>query len=222
VRKTQNIANYSGIGEVLYTRNPRAKNLSIRINQQGEVRVTIPRLVSWSRAETFFLSRQNWVVKKLEEMNSKACRDFPPSQGETLRIRGSDFPIELQKGDSGSEDAMWRILKQEALEYLPQRVAVLAKAHGYKITGLKIRKMKTRWGSCTSRKSINLNSWLMMIPDKLSDYVILHELAHTRFPDHSRLFWEELDRTTEGLSRVYRKELRDHKMMCFPKKNSGQ
>ena len=214
--------NYSGIGEVLYTRNPRAKNLSIRINQQGEVRVTIPRLVSWSRAETFFLYRQNWVVKKLEEMNSKACRDFPPSQGENLRIRGSDFPIELQKGDSGSEDAIWRILKQEALAYLPQRLADLAKTHGYKITGLKIRKMKTRWGSCTSRKSINLNSWLMMIPDKLSDYVILHELAHTRFPDHSHLFWEELDRTTEGLSRAYRKELRNHKIMCFPKENSDQ
>lgn len=222
MKKTQNIVNYSGIGEVLYSRSPRARNLSIRINQQGEVKVTLPRMVSWSRGEAFFLSRQHWVVKKLEEMNSKGCRGSVPSTGERFRIRGREFIIGLSKGDSGSEDAIWRILRQEALDYLPQRVTELAESHGYKITGLKIRKMKTRWGSCTSRKSINLNSWLMMLPDALSDYVILHELAHTRFPDHSRLFWEELDRTTEGLSRVYRKELRNHKIMCFQEDNSGQ
>lgn len=222
MKKTQNIVNYSGIGEVRYSRNPRARNLSIRINQQGEVRVTLPRMISWSRGEAFFLSRQQWVLKKLEEMNSKGCRDSLPSVGERLRIRGREFTIELLRGESGSEEAIWRILRKEALNYIPQRVNDLARAHGYTITGLKIRKMKTRWGSCTSRKSINLNSWLMMLPDALSDYVILHELAHTRFPDHGRLFWEELDRTTNGLSRVYRKELRNHKIMCFQEDNQGQ
>lgn len=54
MKKTQNIVNYSGIGEVRYSRNPRARNLSIRINQQGEVRVTLPRMISWSRGEAFF------------------------------------------------------------------------------------------------------------------------------------------------------------------------
>ncbi|TFH25986.1 MAG: M48 family peptidase [Bacteroidia bacterium] len=222
MNKSQNIVNYRGIGEVVYTRNPRARNFSIRINQQGELRVTVPRMVSWRRAEAFFLSRQNWVLKKLEQMNSKYCRDSLPSEGESLRIRGKDFSIRLQSGDSGSEDAIWRILRKEALDYLPERVAKLSEAHGYKITGLKIRRMKTRWGSCTARKSINLNSWLMMIPEALSDYVILHELAHTRFPDHGKKFWEELDRTTGGASVGYRKELRKHKIMCFTGENTGQ
>jgi predicted metal-dependent hydrolase len=222
MKKTQNIVNYRGIGEVVYTRNPRARNFSIRINQQGELRVTVPRMVSWRRAEAFFLSRQNWVLKKLEQMNSKYCRDSLPSEGESLRIRGKDFSIRLQSGDSGSEDAIWRILRKEALDYLPERVAKLSEAHGYKITGLKIRRMKTRWGSCTARKSINLNSWLMMIPEALSDYVILHELAHTRFPDHGKKFWEELDRTTGAASVGYRKELRKHKIMCFTADNTGQ
>lgn len=222
MKKTQNIVYYSGIGEVKYTRNPRARNLTIRINQQGEVRVTVPRVVSWRRAEAFFLSRQSWVMKKLEEMNSKGCKDSVLSEGQVLRIRGKDLVIRLQNGDSDSEDAIWRILRKEALEYLPERVAKLSEAFDYKITGLKIRKMKTRWGSCTSRKSINLNSWLMMIPEALSDYVILHELAHTRFPDHGKKFWEELDRTTGGLSGVYRKELRKHRIMCFTEINSDQ
>ncbi len=222
MKKTQNIANYSGIGKVLYTRNPRARNFSIRINQQGEVRVTVPRVVSWRRAEAFFLSRQHWVLKKLDQMNSLGCGDSLPSEGEAFRIRGREFTIRLQSGDSESEDAIWRILREAAMDYLPERVAELSEAHGYKITGLKIRRMKSRWGSCTGRKSINLNSWLMMIPETLSDYVILHELAHTRFPDHSKKFWEELDRTTNGLSAGYRKELRKHKIMCFAAENTGQ
>jgi predicted metal-dependent hydrolase len=222
MKKSQNIVNYSGIGKVLYARSSRARNLSIRINQQGEVRVTVPRIVSWRRAEAFFLSKQQWVLKKLDQMNSKGCGEAVPSEGESIRIRGRDFIISLQSGDSGTWDAIWRILQKEALNYLPERVTELSEAHGYKTTGLKIRRMKTRWGSCTARKSINLNSWLVMIPDPLSDYVILHELAHTRFPDHSRKFWEELDRTTDGLSRVYRKELRNHQIMCFTKENEGQ
>ncbi|MCK5068684.1 MAG: M48 family metallopeptidase [Bacteroidales bacterium] len=222
MKKSQNIVNYSGIGKVLYARSSRARNLSIRINQQGEIRVTVPRIVSWRRAEAFFLSKQQWVLKKLDQMNSKGCRDSVPPEGESIRIRGRDFIISLQSGDSESADAIWRILQKEALNYLPERMTELSEAHGYKPTGLKIRRMKTRWGSCSARKSINLNSWLVMIPDPLSDYVILHELAHTRFPDHSSLFWEELDRTTDGLSRVYRKELRNHQIMCFTKENSGQ
>ena len=58
MKKTQNIVNYRGIGDVKYVRNSRARNFSIRINPHGEVRVTVPRVVSWRRAEDFFLSRQ--------------------------------------------------------------------------------------------------------------------------------------------------------------------
>jgi predicted metal-dependent hydrolase len=215
MKKTQNIVYYHGIGTVSYIRNPRARNLTIRINQQGEVRVTLPRMVSWSRAESFFLSRQDWVRKKLDQMQKLGCGETLPEVGKILRIRGREHPIGLQKGEKSSEDAIWRILRQEALEHLPGRVEELSAAYGYTYSGLKIRKMKTRWGSCTTRKSINLNSWLMMIPESLCDYVILHELAHTRFPDHGKKFWEEVDRTTGGLSAVYRKELRRHRILCF-------
>ena len=222
MKKIQNIVNYSGIGPILYVRNRRARNLTIRINQKGEVRVTVPGMVSWRRAEAFLLSRQSWVQKKLDQMNSQSCIDALPSEGESIRIRGREFPIRLQKGDADSEDAIWRILLEEALDYLPGRVAELSEIHGYHISGLKIRKMKTRWGSCTARKSINLNSWLMMVPEPLCDYVILHELAHTRFPNHGSRFWKELDRTTGGQSAMYRKELRKHRIMCFAAKKEDQ
>jgi predicted metal-dependent hydrolase len=120
------------------------------------------------------------------------------------------------------EAAIWRTIQIEARQYLPDRVRELSEKFGFKITGLKIRKMRGRWGSCTARKSINLNSWLVMLPEQLSDYVILHELVHTRFPDHSPKFWDELDRVTGGQSKKLRRELRSFQIMCFPGDSTDQ
>lgn len=206
---------YKGVGEVYYVRSSRARNLSIRINQQGEVRVTIPRFVSQKRAERFFLSKQQWVLKRLQGLNHKDCRKTLPPEGGSIQIRGRECPVRLLQGDDSVEAAIWRMLHEEALRYLPGRVAELSKKHGFKITGLKIRKMRTRWGSCTARRSINLNSWLVMLPEYLSDYVILHELVHTRIPDHGKRFWEELDGVTGGVSKNFRRELRSRQIMCF-------
>jgi len=222
MQKSQNILHYKGLGEVSYVRSQRARNLSIRINQRGEVRVTMPRLVSQKRAERFFLSKQEWVLKRLNGLNTIDCRGTLPSEGGAIQIRGKVYPVHLLRGDVDVEAAIWRMLQKEALQYLPGRVSELAEKHAYKISGLKIRKMKSRWGSCTARKSINLNSWLVMLPEYLSDYVILHELVHTRIPDHSLKFWEELDGVTGGLSRQYRRELRSQQIMCFPGKPSDQ
>lgn len=216
MQKSQIISHYQGVGQVSFVRSRRARKLSVRINQRGEVRVSIPRLVSQKQAERFLLSKQEWVRKHLDALKIKDCRDSIPQEGGTIQIRGKDFPVELVQGESDPETAIWRLLQKEALYYLPGRVRKLSELHGYPVNGVKIRKMKTRWGSCTARKSINLNSWLVMLPEHLSDYVILHELVHTRIPDHSVRFWEELDRLTGGGSKKYRKELRSHQIMCFP------
>lgn len=222
MQKSQNILHFEELGEVSFVRSQRARKLSIRINQQGEVRVSIPRFASQKQAERFLLSKRQWVKKQLDTLKQKDCSGSLPQAGETIHIRGKDIPVDLLKGESNVEVAIWRLLQDEALSYLPLRVKELAESHGYKINGIKIRRMRTRWGSCTARKSINLNSWLVMLPEYLSDYVILHELVHTRIPDHSSRFWEELDVLTGGQSKKYRKELRSHQIMCFPGGNTDQ
>jgi len=222
VQKTQNILYYKGIGEVCYVKNSRAKNLAIRINQQGEVRVTVPRYMSLKRAESFFRSKQPWVQKRLDGLKQKDCGNTLPSVGDNIRVRGRVYPIRLQGQELDVESAIWRVVGEEAKRHLPGRVADLAGKHGFKISGLKIRRMKSRWGSCTARKSINLNSWLIMLPEHLSDYVILHELVHTRVPNHSEKFWKELDGVTGGLSKMLRKELRNQQIMCLPDKERDQ
>lgn len=222
MQKSQNILHYKGLGDVSYVRSPRARNLSIRINQRGEVRVTMPRLVSQRKAERFFLSKKDWVLKRLNGMKHMDCSRTLPLEGGTIQIRGRDFPVHLIRGDVDVEAAIWRMLRIEAMRYLPDRVRELSEKHAYKISGLKIRKMKSRWGSCTARKSINLNSWLVMLPVYLSDYVILHELVHTRIPDHSPGFWKELDGLCGGQSKQCRRELRSQQIMCFPGKPPDQ
>lgn len=216
MQKSQNILNYKGIGEVSYVRNTRARNLAIRINQRGEVRVTVPRFASQRQAERFFLSKQQWVLKRLNGLNSKNCSQTLPGEGGLIQVRGRSFTVNRLNAGETIEAAIWRILQKEALMYLPGRVSELSEKFGFKTSGLKIRKMRSRWGSCTAGKSINLNSWLVMLPAHLSDYVILHELVHTRFPDHSRRFWEELDSVTGGDSKKLRRELRSKQIMCFP------
>lgn len=222
MQKSQNILHYKGLGEVSYVRSQRARKLSIRINQRGQVRVSIPRFITQKQAERFFLSKQDWVQKQLDALKLKDCKGTLPPEGGIIHIRGRSYPVILHREDADVEAAIWRLLQKEAWEYLPGRVMELSERHGYKISGIKIRKMNTRWGSCTAKKSINLNSWLMMLPEYLSDYVILHELAHTRFPDHSNRFWEELDGITGGMSKKYRKELRNQQIMCFPDGISNQ
>jgi predicted metal-dependent hydrolase len=125
----------------------------------------------------------------------------------------------LENGVANVEEAIWRILLKEGKSYLPGRVRELAGANGFKITGIKVRQMKTRWGSCTAKNSINLNSWLMMLPDHLVDYVILHELVHTIHRNHSPAFWETLDKLTPGDSKQLRKELRQNRIMSIDPEN---
>ena len=215
MHKSQNILYFEGMGEVSFIRSQRARKLSIRINQQGEIRVSIPRFVSQKQAERFLLSKEPWIQKHLQKLKVRDCADSLPKEGEVIRVRGKDHRVKLQSGDQDVESAIWKIIQKEAKGYLPGRVRELSQRHGYRINGIKIRKMRTRWGSCTAKKSINLNSWLVMLPEYLSDYVILHELVHTKIPDHSIRFWDELDGITGGQSKIYRRELRKQQIMCF-------
>jgi predicted metal-dependent hydrolase len=216
MQKSQNILYYEGLGEVYFVKSQRARKLSIRINQAGEVRVSLPRFVSQKQAERFLLSKQPWIQKHLQKLKVRDCKDSLPPNGGFVQIRGKEHRVQLLREEPDVEAAIWRMLQKEAKDYLPRRVKELSEQHGYKISGIKIRKMRTRWGSCSAAKNINLNSWLVMLPEYLSDYVILHELVHTKIPDHSSRFWEELDGITRGQSKKYRRELRNQQIMCFP------
>lgn len=106
-------------------------------------------------------------------------------------------------------NAIVRALKKRAENYLPSLLHIWSVRYGLPYRKVRITGARTRWGSCTATRTISLSCYLMLLPAHLMDYVVLHELAHTREMNHGPRFWELLDRLTGGQSRRLRTELRN-------------
>ena len=158
-----------GVGPVLFERSQRAKHLNITVRPFKGVRVAVPYRLSFQKAEKMVHSRINWIRKQLIKME---------------RLK--------QKHDILLEESA-RLNKFQARKKLINRLNELAEWHGYNYNRVFIRNQRTRWGSCSSKNNISLNIKLTLLPNELMDYVILHELVHTRQKNHSKDFWAELN-----------------------------
>lgn len=99
-------------------------------------------------------------------------------------------------------------LRKQAQLVLPQRLGELARLHGFEFARVSVNSARTRWGSCSGRKHINLSLFLMVLPRRLSDYVLLHELCHTVEMNHGPRFWALMDKVAGGQAKSLRAELR--------------
>ena len=203
---SEKIVNYKDIGDVLYRKTSRAKNMAIRINSNAEIRVTLPSYGSFRKAEQFFNSKEAWVRSKLASMEQRVQQTKNFSAGDLLQglfgkielIAGSsnefsvmkvneNYIVELPEDYSNTSrelrDALMQVLEyiglDEGKSVLPKMMDRLSVQHRLDFSRVTVRKMKTRWGSCSSSNRISLNSALVFLPEKLAEYVILHELAHT-------------------------------------------
>ena len=99
---------------------------------------------------------------------------------------------------------------QSQEEVLPPRIRRLSEQAGLPFQSVKINTSKGRWGSCSARRDINLSCSLVLLPEHLVDYVILHELCHTVEMNHSPRFWALLDKLVHGKSDALRTELKGY------------
>lgn len=106
--------------------------------------------------------------------------------------------------------AIVNILKRRAAEVLPARLAELAARNGLKYASIRINSAKTRWGSCSSLKTISLSCYIMLLPKHLADYVMLHELSHLLEMNHSERFWLVMDKMTDGRAKQLEKEIKQY------------
>ena len=109
------------------------------------------------------------------------------------------------------KNAVMRAMRKKAEEYLPPLVQYWSSLCDLPYNKVTISKDRSRWGSCSSKRDISLSFYLMLLPAHLMDYVILHELAHTREMNHGPEFWELLNQLTDGKALALRKELRMHR-----------
>lgn len=168
------------VGDILLERSYRAKHINISVKSPKKIRVAVPVGVAFEKAHKFAKQKEYWIEKQIYKfVHSSATPIFDTFAGECF-------------------------IHEE--EYLINRVETLAKKYGFEYNKLKFKVMKTRWGSCTAKNNINLNMLITYLPKKLQDYVILHELVHTRIKDHSHRFWALLDKVT-GDAKGIHKEL---------------
>ena len=171
------------IGQVLFAKSKRAKRLSITLKPFKPVRVAVPHRTSIRKAKKYLDSNIEWVRKHLPNIRKME-----------------------QEHKTAVNDGL-RISKKEARELLISRLNQLAQKYGFSYKHIFIRNQKTRWGSCSQLNNISLNGKLFRLKDELIDYVILHELVHTRIKNHSKKYWVELDKYV-GNAKTLDRELR--------------
>ena len=159
-----------GIGTVLLQHSARARRIIITVRPGKGVRVAVPRRTSIKAALKFVGAKKPWIKKHL------------------ARIK------EYEKQKQEFNDVFLSIDKAVARKQIIGRLNQLALQHGFTYNKVSIRNQRTRWGSCSGKGNISLNMKLVALPPELFDYVILHELVHTRIHNHSRKFWSELDK----------------------------
>ncbi len=142
------------------------KTLALQI-KHWELIVRAPKLMPQFMIENFVKKHKKWIKRKMKnyKVGDECIRPLQKSEKEILK------------------------LKQKAKAYIPWRVEKLAKRFDKKYNKIKITSAKTRWWSCTSQKNLNFSYRLIQAEKKAIDYVIIHELAHLKYMNHSKKFW---------------------------------
>ena len=157
----------------------RRRTVGIRITDEGEIIVRVPLRMPEAEIRRILESKRTWIEKTLAKVNS---REQAPKLSET----------EI------------KALAKQAKQLIPPRAAEWARRAGVTYGRITIRSQKTLWGSCSAKGNLNFNCLLMLCPEEVLDYVIVHELCHRKELNHSPRFWAEVER----LLPEYRKPLK--------------
>ena len=191
------------------------KNITLKVKPTCEVIIVVPRFTTDNHIEYILKKRENWIAKKIafyRENYKPQIKEYVSGEnvkylGKNYRlkiIQSEDESVKLQRGyiqifikDKEDLERKKRLLNEwyhiKAENYFKKIIAKYSKLLDVSVQKVRIRQMKTRWGSCNSVKSyINLNIELIFKPLNAIEYVILHELAHLIHPNHSREFYNYL------------------------------
>lgn len=193
----------------------RRKTVAILVRPDGKVIVRAPLRLSREKILAFVQSKAGWIAARkaeAQEIQQQAAhqkRRF--AEGETFPVLGREYPLRLA---GGPKTGLWfaegfvlnsenlpqaaalfeRWYRAMARKILTERTRFYAQTFGLTYQKLRISSARTRWGSCSSRGTLSFTWRLVMAPLEVVDYVVVHELAHLRHPNHSAAFWAEVAR----------------------------
>ena len=179
-----------GIGPVCFHSSLRARRLGISVIPFQGVRVSVPAGMSLTRAAQAVSLRKTWIAKNLARTAEveRKCEIL-------LRQAG---PVDLQDGR----------------QRLIFRTHKLAEKYNFSFNRIFIRRQRSRWGSCSAANNISLNIKIIYLPRELGDFIIIHELVHTKVKNHGQKFWDKLEEIVPQ-ARILNRQLKLYSGLLF-------
>jgi len=197
-------------------RTSRTKTASIKVDD-GLVSVVVPKALAAERIEQLVEDKYQWIVQKIALHHaSKPASDREFISGEAYAYLGRNYrlkvltgsysPVKLIQGrlvatlPDGAKrsnlvrDAVIRWYKLNALRKIKEKVRRYSKVMNLEPKSVDIKTFKSRWGSCSPKGELDFNWVIVMAPNRIVDYVVVHELCHLKQLDHSPKFWKEVKR----------------------------
>ncbi|WP_236869779.1 M48 family metallopeptidase [Candidatus Bandiella numerosa] len=192
--------------------SPKAKHGSIKITRQGEVELVIPYKTDKAPAYKFLLSKEKWIRKKLSEqakffeeresaLKKIVIHDAYPILSETYSITHIEdrrklhalivgASIVVHSPEGSLHIVLTHFFKNLAYDKFNAQVRILAKKYGLDYNKVDVKELKSKWGSCSSKKNLTFNWRLIFAPKNVFFYLVVHELCHLKEMNHSSRFWD--------------------------------
>lgn len=200
----------TNLPEIQITRKLRATRLRLRV-EPTQIKLTVPQFCTQRQVQDFLKQSEQWMIETWQRQQKKTGQ-IDKSLPTELKLFNLDQPLQIiyrtQKQSFIFDDENLQLLisDRQSEQYLKAFVVAYAKQHlpvyldqtsqacNVSFGKCSIRQPKTRWGSCSARHDIMLNSGLVLFPENITRYVCVHELAHTKHFDHSSRFWAEVQK----------------------------
>lgn len=190
----------------------RARNILLHVDLDGSVELVVPWRVSYRAAQRFLHSRQNWIIRQrsLQARRKAAIPKRVWKTGTILPAFGAECVLQVIIEDRKRSHVAYepgflhirahathdithlveRWYRKQAQKVFGHRAQLMAEQHGLSVSHVRINGAKTQWGSCNNKKRIITLNWkLALASHEVAQYVIAHEVAHLRYPNHSRQYW---------------------------------
>ena len=150
----------------------RATRMRLAVYCDGSCVVTTPRVLPEAMIEKFLIKKSQWILDKIDSFKS---------------VKTNTWKV------NSNEDFLKH--KEQALVLAEKRITHFNKTYGYTWNKISIKNQKTRWGSCSRKGNLNFNYKIVLLPQKMADYIIIHELCHLGQFNHSQKFWNLVSKT---------------------------